>query len=202
MHDVPPLKAEHFENCRLFADRRALLEIVPKHSIGAELGVLRGDFSNVLLTDVLPQHLTLIDLKFATDISALFRIFIESGIVDAIESDSATALGKFPDGHFDWIYIDGDHSLQGVLRDACIAKHKIREYGILIFNDYKMGDHTHPSGFYEYGVIDAVNNLCIQDGFELIGFAFHPQMYCDAAVRRKKQRSPGRLWTPYRAEFI
>ncbi|MGH7056964.1 MAG: class I SAM-dependent methyltransferase, partial [Acetobacteraceae bacterium] len=182
---VPTLNTEHFRNCRLFQDRRALLEIVPKHSVGAELGVYRGDFLRILLADLLPKHLALVDVNFAVDVSRVFAGPIASGVVSVIESDSSAALEKFPDEHFDWIYIDGDHSPEGARKDAFVAKRKIKKDGILIFNDYKMGDHNYPAGFYAYGVINAANDLCIHDGFELIAFAFHPQMYCDVALRRR-----------------
>jgi len=100
------------------------------------------------------------------------------------EGDSVEVLARFPDEHFDWIYIDGDHSLDGVTRDAGIAVRKIKRDGLLLFNDYTMGDHNVPEGFYPYGTIPVVNDLCLNHGFEMIGFAFHCQMYCDAAIRR------------------
>lgn len=189
MHNVPDLKPEHVANCRLFVDRRALLEIVPKGGVGVEMGVFMGDFSKILISDLAPGHLTLIDVAYAADVRKMFAEHIAAGKLTIVEADSASALEYFADRHFDWIYIDGDHSREGVARDAAVAKRKVKKDGILIFNDYKMGDHNYPGGFYEYGIIDAVNNLCIRDGYEMIGFAFHPQMYCDAALRLRNTAS-------------
>lgn len=41
--------------------RRSLLEMLPKNSIGAEIGVHKGDFSAVILTTLEPARLHLID---------------------------------------------------------------------------------------------------------------------------------------------
>jgi len=63
-------------------------------------------------------------------------------------------------------------------------KKKLKKDGILMFNDYKMGDHNHKEGFYPYGVIHVVNDLCLNKDFQMFGFAFHHQMYCDVLLAR------------------
>ena len=101
------------------------------------------------------------------------------------KGDSAEVLSIFPDHYFDWIYIDADHSLASVKRDTAVAVRKIKPDGLLFYNDYTMGDHHYPDGFYPYGVIYVVNDLCLHHGFEMIGFSFHCEMYCDVALRRR-----------------
>ena len=49
---MPPTDAER---------RRFLLEMLPHGSVGAEIGVHLGDFSQVILDGVAPRHLHLID---------------------------------------------------------------------------------------------------------------------------------------------
>lgn len=187
MRNVPLLTTIHFQNCQFFQDRRFMLELVPKNGVGAELGVFKGDFSKILLSDLTPRKLILIDTTFSADMSAMFASEISAGVVEVIHGDSSTKLAGFPANTFDWIYIDGDHSLEGVTRDAYVALEKLRSGGLLLFNDYKMGDHNCPGGFYEYGVIHVVNDLCTNKGLEMIGFAFHPQMYCDVALKRRAE---------------
>ena len=91
-------------------------------------------------------------------------------------------LPKYPDGYFNMIYIDGDHEYEGVKIDADLAKQKLNNDGVLIFNDYIMYDHI--AGI-DYGVIPVVNELVVNEGWEVIGFALNMWMFCDIAIRRK-----------------
>jgi hypothetical protein len=103
------------------------------------------------------------------------------GEVTVKEGDSSKNLNVYPDGYFDFIYIDGDHSYEGVQKDADVAKTKIKKDGIIAFNDYTLWS------FYEmaeYGVPYVVNNLCINDEFKVIAFAFMHHGYHDIALRR------------------
>jgi len=40
----------------------------------------------------------------------------------------------FPDGYFDWIYIDADHSYSAMSNDAAVCASKLRPGGFLVFN--------------------------------------------------------------------
>jgi hypothetical protein len=70
-----------------------------------------------------------------------------------------------------------------VERDAAVAKRKISDGGILIFNDYMIINHH---DMHWYGVVAAVNKLVVEQGFEVIGFALDKEMFCDIAVRHRK----------------
>ncbi len=63
-------------------------------------------------------------------------------------------LAQFPDEHFDWIYIDGDHSYEGASRDARVAATKVKPGGHLVFNDFA---HADPY-LGAYGVHRALSN--------------------------------------------
>jgi len=79
------------------------------------------------------------------------------------------------------IYIDAGHDLESVTKDADAAQAKIKNGGLIIFNDYIK--YSHYDDCY-YGVIPAVNGLVARNGFEVAGFALQPDMYCDIAIRR------------------
>lgn len=49
---------------------------------------------------------------------------------------SAEVLTTFPDGYYDWIYIDGDHSEAAVRADLELAWRKVRAGGIIAGDDY------------------------------------------------------------------
>jgi hypothetical protein len=97
------------------------------------------------------------------------------------KGDSSTLLGEYADRTFDLIYIDGAHDYAGVKRDADVAGKKIKENGYLLFNDYIHFDHITKQ---EYGVIPVVNDLCVNGGWIVVGFAFQSQMFCDICLRR------------------
>ena len=184
----PMLDEQSITNCRMFVDRAAMVRaLVPLGGIGAEVGVWDGDFSAILLQILAPVRLYLIDIAIRERVMTRFADKLGGPILTAHQGDGVEVLRQFPDEHFDWIYVDGDHSYSGVRRDAEIAVRKIKPAGVLFFNDYTMGDHNVPEGFYSYGVIPVVNDLCLHNGFEMIGFAFQPEMYCDVAIRRRNR---------------
>ena len=90
-------------------------------------------------------------------------------------------LKQFPDSYFDFIYFDGDHSYHGVKRDIEAGKSRVKEEGFLIFNDYT---YWSPAECMEYGVIQAVNELCREDEWKIVYFALGYYMYCDVALKR------------------
>lgn len=176
------LQPRHVEHCRVLANRDVMIrDHLPKDRVVAEIGVGEGGNARTILDGSLPRELHLID----TDFSRLHRHLVEAGLQDGIvrlyEQDSATALASFPDEYFDWIYIDADHSYGGITRDIEQAKRKVKHDGVLVFNDYLLFSHAE---FLSYGVVAAVNELCLTDGWELRYFALAPHMYCDVAVSR------------------
>jgi predicted O-methyltransferase YrrM len=51
------------------------------------------------------------------------------------EGKSADLAGKFPNGQFDFIYIDGDHSYEGVKADIKNYLPKLKPGGVIGFHD-------------------------------------------------------------------
>lgn len=52
---------------------------------------------------------------------------------------SESALAKFEDEHFDWVYIDGNHYYDYVLNDLELALRKVRRGGFITGDDYDWG---------------------------------------------------------------
>ena len=91
-------------------------------------------------------------------------------------------MSTYPDQTFDMIYVDAGHDYQSVKQDAEVSKVKLKPEGILIFNDYIK--YSHYEDCY-YGIIPVVNDLVAREGFAVIGFALHADMYCDIAISKK-----------------
>lgn len=179
---APELTERHLKNCRVVRNREVVLQQMKKGGIVAEVGVQEGEFSKLILQLCEPQELHLIDcILGGYSIDQKFKPEIDRGQVILHESDSSTAIRKFPDAYFDFIYIDADHSYDGVQRDIEAGKTKIKDGGFLIFNDYT---YWSPGECINYGVIQAVNELCVREDWEMVYFALAGYMHCDVAIRK------------------
>lgn len=176
------LEERHFRDCRIFPSRDLLIKEMPRNGRVAEVGVQAGEFSQVLLDSCEPTKLHLIDTDtHSYDLAGRFQSQIAEGRVRVHEGVSWEVLEAFDDGYFDFAYIDADHSRHAVSKDIAVAKRKIRRDGFLVFNDYT---YWSPVECMPYGVMFAVNELCIAEDWEVVCFALQPFMYCDIAIRR------------------
>lgn len=141
----------------------------------AEVGTWKGMFAEHLLEACDPDELHLFDRNMRHVPQHLRR----DARVHLHPGDSSTRLGDVPDGYFGGVYIDGDHSREGVSRDAEVVKLKVRSGGVVIFNDYTLWSVIEE---VPYGIPHAVADLC-DDGFRIVGFAFQFQGYHDVALK-------------------
>ena len=85
-------------------------------------------------------------------------------LVTLIQGDSATQIPRVPQP-FDTVFLDADHSYEGVRRDLQVLRGRVKSGGVLMFHDY-----YHPlndSG--EYGVQRAVDESSEASGWEFRG---------------------------------
>ena len=157
-------------SARRAAKRDALLELLPKESVGAEVGVFAGDFSERILAIVRPRKLHLIDpwtlmtdehRKDGRPVSADYadpnrfeqrweqvraRIVAEiaSGQVELHRALSTDAARDFSAPYFDWVYVDANHQYDFVMRDLDAYLPLIKPGGFLAGDDFgrhRMGDN-------------------------------------------------------------
>jgi hypothetical protein len=133
--------------------RQDLAEALPQDGVGAEIGVHLGDFAESLLQLARPRQLFLLDHWLpvapkdkkrvipppeadARYIGVLrrFRREVLSGRVVVVRADSVRAMEFVPD--LDWVYIDGDHTFHGCLRDLKAALRVVRPGGVIAGHDY------------------------------------------------------------------
>jgi hypothetical protein len=178
---APQLADEHVRECIVVPDRTTLLGRLPKGGVVAEVGTLQGEFAREIIGIVQPDELHLIDHEIHPRVRELEADPALHTRLRVHHADSVDALQSFPDQFFDWIYIDAQHNYEGVKRDIGVARQKVRSNGLLVFNDYTVWSYVEME---PYGVVAAVNELCIEDGWSLVYLALPSHMYCDVAVRR------------------
>jgi hypothetical protein len=163
-------------NCRMCASRDELVAALPRGGKVAEIGTDKGVFALHILATCAPDSLQLVDLDF----SSLAPALRQDARVQLHEGVSHEVLATFPDEYFDWVYIDADHSYDGVSRDANMAASKVRKGGYLVFNDF-----AHMDPFLgAYGVHRAVVDFAVSKGWEFSWFAYNPLALYDVALRR------------------
>lgn len=173
---APEMRDDAFGDCRVFANRHKMIHAMGKGAIGAEVGVQHGNFSRFILNNLDVTELHLFDRQkdiIREDVRQSPQVSLHIG-------DSSSELDKLPDAYFDWIYVDGDHSYSGALKDARVAVKKVKPGGTLFFNDYtpwSIGEAI------PYGVMAVVNEL-VNDGLDMTGVALTANGYFDVALRR------------------
>lgn len=112
-----------------------------------------GQFSDVIVNKISPKELHLIDLFEGINHSGdkdgnnivhanLEEVYhklkskYDPNIVYIHKGDSKLILNNFEDEHFDFIYIDGDHSYDGVMSDLIVSYNKVKRGGYIMGHDY------------------------------------------------------------------
>lgn len=171
----------------------------------AEIGVWRGAFSKVLVEKLQPRQFVAFDI-FTGHLyenwngltgHQLFdgltqRQFYEReiapflGITTVVEGRSQETLRDYTDRSFDLVYVDGDHEYDAVKADSELAVEMTADRGFLVFNDYLLFDH----GNVAYGIVPVVNDLVVNHGWDVVGFAINHALYADIALQRSLPPAP------------
>jgi hypothetical protein len=143
--------------------RRCFLRQMPKRCVVAEIGVWTGDFSALIDKITKPQELHLIDpWRFSPEFperfyggrrassqedmtaiqNAVRERFKENQHIAVHAMPSLEGAAAFPDGYFDWVYIDGDHSYEAVLNDLKAWAPKVKKGGFVTGDDVHWRDET------------------------------------------------------------
>lgn len=163
-----------------------LVLMLPDKCKAVELGVLFGDFSEMILRIVKPDCLFLIDpyevelsktygeemnnlpVAYSTDsdyqnVLIRFATEINSAKVFVIRDYSYNVVRLLPCNElFDFVYIDSDHRYEAVKKDLNDWLPKLKENGIIALHDYVDA--------YGFGVIKAVDECIAEQGLEVILF--------------------------------
>ena len=162
---------------------KVLKAFLPEKCRCAEIGVLYGDFSKLILDIIEPKNLILIDpyeiseskygdenslsTAYSTEddyanLLERFKPEIYSGQVFVNRKYSYDAVDYCPDKFFDFIYHDGSHLYEHLKRDLVEWLPKVKEDGIICGHDYI-------ENYKEY-VCKAVDEFCAEYNFKMILF--------------------------------
>ncbi len=174
--------------------RASLAAQLPTGAVGAEIGVFKGEFSEILLSIARPKKLYLIDPWENSDDPDVARsMYAESGqtdmnathqsVLQRFSGQIATAqvevcrgtseevLSTFAPDTLDFVYIDGDHRYGGVMRDLELAFDVVKRGGVIALDDHRRG------GWWSDGVIRAANEFAGRHPREVqVIFAMHHQL--------------------------
>jgi hypothetical protein len=151
--------------------------LLKPNSIGCELGVFEGEFSEILLSQNKFSKLYLVDLfdgmvesgdksgnnvrcKNSIDLlNAVSNKFSNRECVEIVKKDSVSFLESFPDNYFDFIYIDTSHQYEHTKIELNASLRKIKKDGIIAGHDYNR---------YRFdGVVRAVDEFSKENNLKL-----------------------------------
>tara|TARA_A100001011_G_C14303001_1_gene841716 strand:+ start:584 stop:1192 length:609 start_codon:yes stop_codon:yes gene_type:complete len=146
------------------------------NGVGAEIGVKEGDFSKILLSGWHGCKLYLIDPWenqdkniYDEDIhdhesdyhKTQYNLRDFSGRYEIIRQYSNDAHSHFAKNSLDFIYVDGNHSYEGVKSDLELFYPKLKYGGVMMGDDYHAHDIEKLFGF-NFGVKKAVDEFCLE----------------------------------------
>ncbi len=151
-------------------NRLALLDELPKHSIGAELGVFEGAFSAEIIRRVQPETLFLVDLfagniisgdqdgrnLHSADMARMFQRlrtqYADQPSIHVVCAEAVSWLRSRKAATLDWVYLDTTHTFQQTAFELAAALRAVKPGGIISGHDY------HPEHYA--GLVRAVNEFC------------------------------------------
>jgi FkbM family methyltransferase len=143
-------------NTRTCPEKRDLASLVNElfpSGKGVEIGVLNGEYSKIILERWESGQLFMVDawrhLDAYIDMNGRDDKYHHECLINAckntkqwenrahiIRMDSVASANMFPDEYFDFVYIDADHSYEGVVRDMKAWWPKVKKGGLFCGDDY------------------------------------------------------------------
>jgi hypothetical protein len=182
------LQAIHLNNLKTIVDREALLGQLPRQGIVAEVGVLRGDFSQNIFTQTQPRELHLIDTwegaagqRNLEQVKNRFAEAIQNGEVILHQGHSTEVLKQLPAKSLDWLYLDTDHAYPTTAAELELAARLVKKEGLILGHDYVTGNWNNG---VRYGVVEAVNEFCVQNNWEFLFLTAETHRHLSFGIKR------------------
>ena len=166
--------------------RDDLLRFLPRKAKVAEIGVFKGRFSTKILRTTSPAYLALVDLwdadveggyiphvenrdsagmdRIMAKVKRKMRLRFPRHRIEFFRQFSHEAAANFPDREFDWIYVDADHSYDGVMKDLVAWDAKVADDGIILGHDFT---NQASALAKDFGVVEAATEFAAERGYTL-----------------------------------
>ena len=150
-----------------------------------ELGIFKGEFLDYIVENLDYSKVEGVDLFYGNQGSGdqdgnnfeyvdlekqyvlLNNKYLDNENVNVYKSYTTTHLSNKPNNFYDIIYIDADHSYEGVKKDILLAHQKIKPGGYIMGHDYEMNMDKAKNPYY-FGVRQAVCEYCENYNQEII----------------------------------
>ena len=152
-----------------------------KDAVAAELGVLKGDFSRLIVRDLHPAKLHLVDPwylqgpEWSWERGDRSTVRALAGVVRDFESELSQGqvvldveydqdfLATLPDAYFDWVYLDTTHEYQQTKMELQLLQRKVKPSGVIA------GDDWQPNPAHrDHGVYQAVQELIAEGRYVIL----------------------------------
>ena len=174
---------------RIYYNRIEMVDLLIEDTFKCiELGVLKGDFSEVLYKKN-PMRLDLVDkwdfenLCFSGnqdgndcmmyDMRECYGVvcnkFHGKNNVNIIKSESIKFLNSVEDNFYDFAYLDTSHDYVGTLKELELLYHKVKPGGYITGHDFDTGELC--NNRFDFEVDRAVYEFCIKYNQRIQGFA-------------------------------
>lgn len=176
------LESKHIEGCKVLTNRKELLAHLPKGRIFAEIGVEHGVFAENILEICEPLILHLVDwwpsikdLELTQKRLNQFEniLYFRKKSVDYLESQNENSI--------DIIYLDTDHTYLTTKEELIRAHRVVRKSGFICGHDYTSVDYY---GVKKYGVVEAVNEFCVVNGYKFVYLTHETKRYISYALKK------------------
>ncbi|SMR71421.1 Methyltransferase domain-containing protein [Aliiroseovarius halocynthiae] len=165
--------------------RRYILDQLPKNSVGAEIGVFRGHFAELICKHVQPRTLYLIDpwtllgetfgwgkgvylnggelttelARQETTLRCARHPSTECCIIEGFYPDCADMI----DEPLDWAYLDASHAFEDTYREVRALATQVKPGGLILGDDWR----PDPTSF-QHGVYRAVQKFTSESDWEIM----------------------------------
>jgi hypothetical protein len=176
--------------------RLSLLDKINEDDVCAEIGVLKGDYANLISLQSISKLFLIDPWVSIPDIShrwhgapqdvidkyksEVYKKFEKNQSIKILEKYSADAVLDFESDYFNWIYLDANHTYSFVIEDLKNWWDKLKSGGYICGNAYI--DNPVARNVLDFGVIPAVDDF-LEDKFDEIG---HFEVIEDQFILQKK----------------
>ena len=143
--------------------RNFIFNFIKKNSVCCEIGVWKGEFSELILKKNNPTKLYLVDpwkdfgenyfdkkhVKYRQEnqnqrynlVNKKFKKNILKKQVEILKMTSQEAFSELENIKFDFIYVDGSHEYDDIIHDSENTFNCLNKNGIIIFDDFLWGEN-------------------------------------------------------------